>query len=127
LENILFSPRPRPDPHGDERERIARARQAAEAVFAPKSPLAGRAVSEEEAPTGPPVRKPRVLAVLPPAPVRREPVAPPVRHAPRIARGVPRSEHARIRAWVEYGMTAAEVAEVCGTTIGEIEHILRKS
>jgi hypothetical protein len=41
-----------------------------------------------------------------------------------MTRGIPRSQHARIRTWVEYGMTASEVAEVYGTAVGEIERIL---
>jgi transcriptional regulator with XRE-family HTH domain len=31
----------------------------------------------------------------------------------------------RIRAWLKYGMTAAQVAEVCGVSPSEIERILR--
>jgi hypothetical protein len=40
---------------------------------------------------------------------------------------VPRSHYARIRTWVEYGMTAAEVAEVYGAAVGEIERLLGKA
>ena len=40
---------------------------------------------------------------------------------------IPRSQLARIRAWVEYGMTIAQVAQVYGVAVAEIERILRYS
>jgi uncharacterized small protein (DUF1192 family) len=105
-------PRP-PGHHGansgerypNDRERIDRARRAAEALFAPKPRVA-------EAPT--------------PPPVRREVVAPPVPRAPP-PREVAESQAARIRTWVKYGMSVAEVAEVCGVPIHEIERVLRQA
>jgi hypothetical protein len=43
------------------------------------------------------------------------------------ARGeIPASQLARIRTWVKYGMTAAQVAEVYGVPASEIERALRK-
>ena len=68
-------------------------------------------------------RKPRVLAILSPTPVRNEEVAAPVDPEPRTTRQVPRSHHARIRTWVNYGLTIPQVAEVYG---GVIERILRE-
>jgi hypothetical protein len=44
---------------------------------------------------------------------------------PLVVRETPRSQFGRIRAWAKYGMTAAQVAQVCGVAIGEIERILR--
>lgn len=88
-----------------DRERIDRARQAAEALFAPK---------------------PRAAEAAPPAPVRREVVTTP---APQASppREVAESQVARIRTWVKYGMSVAEVAEVYGVSVDEIERVLRKA
>ena len=65
-------------------------------------------------------------AILSPAPVRNEEAATPVNPEPRTARQIPRSEHARIRTWVEYGLTIPQVAEVYGVAVGVIERILRQ-
>jgi hypothetical protein len=124
LELILFSRQQQPYPQGDERERIARARQAAEALFASKPAVDEPSVVEDPAPSDQQPRKPRVLSIVPPAPVRAEHPEPQARRTRRPSRGIPRSQYARIRTWVEYGMTAAEVAEVYGTAVGEIERIL---
>jgi hypothetical protein len=114
-------------PRGDDRERITSARQAAEALFTPKpravEPLASDPVPSAEQPA----RKPRVLAILSPSPVRNEEVAAPVNPEPRTTRQIPRSHHARIRTWVEYGMTVPQVAEVYGVTVGVIERIVRRA
>jgi hypothetical protein len=111
---------------GDNRERIASARQAAEALFTPKpqavEPLASDPVPSATRPT----RKPRVLAILSPAPVRNEEVAAPVDPEPRTTRQIPRSHHAPIRTWVNYGLTTSQVAEVYGVAVGVIERILRR-
>jgi hypothetical protein len=112
---------------GDDRERLARAREAAEALFTSKPPAAEGPASQGAAPGEQTARKPRVLAILPRAPARQAPPAAPVARAPRKPRGISRSQHARIRTWVEYGMTAAEVAEVYGAAIGDIERILMKA
>jgi hypothetical protein len=74
-----------------------------------------------------PARKPRVLPMLSPAPVRNEEVAAPVDHEPRTTREIPWSHHARIRTWVNYGMTVPQVAEVYGVAVGVIERILRQA
>jgi hypothetical protein len=37
------------------------------------------------------------------------------------------SQIARIRTWVKYGMKVAQVAQVCGVSVGEIERILGKA
>jgi len=39
---------------------------------------------------------------------------------------IPRAHFARIRSWVKYSMTIAQVAEVYRTHVGEIERILGK-
>jgi hypothetical protein len=40
---------------------------------------------------------------------------------------IPPSQVARIRTWVKYGMKVAEVAQVCGVSVGEIERLLGKA
>jgi hypothetical protein len=99
---------------GDDRERTASARQAAEALFTPKpaEPVSDPVPSAER-----PARKPRVLSILSPPPVRNEQVAAPVDPEPPTTRHVPRSEHARIRTLVEYGMSVPQVARVYGVAV----------
>jgi hypothetical protein len=112
-------------PRGDDRERITSARGAAEALFTPKQQLVEPSVSAPAPSTEQPARKPRVLSILSPAPVRNEEVAAPVNPEPRTTLQIPRSHHARIRTWVDYGMTVPQVAEVYGVAVGVIERILR--
>jgi hypothetical protein len=113
-------------PRGDDRERIASARQAAEALFTPKPQSAEPSVSGSVPSAARPARKPRVLPVSSPAPVRNEEIAAPVSPEPRTTRQIPRSHHARIRTWVQYGLTIPQVAEVYGVAVGVIERILRQ-
>jgi hypothetical protein len=123
----LFSGRQQPFPQGDERDRIAKARQAAEALFAAKPPPVEERPVSDNPESGQAARKPRVLAIVPPAPAHHEPPVPPAGRTRRTTRVIPRSQYARIRTWVEYGMTASEVAEVYGTAVREIERILGTS
>jgi hypothetical protein len=112
-------------PRGD-RERITRARQAAEALFTPKRQPVGPSVSDPVPSAERPARKPRVLPILSPPLVRNEEVSAPVNSEPRTTRQIPRSHHARIRTWVNYGLTVPQVAEVYGVAVGVIERILRE-
>jgi hypothetical protein len=125
----LLSQQRQPDPRGDDRERISRARQAAEALFIAKPPVSEPPGSKPLAPAEEPTRKPRVLRIISPAaPVTHEVVAPPARPAPRARRVmIPRSQIGRIRIWVKYGMTISEVAKVYGAAVGDIERILRQA
>jgi hypothetical protein len=66
-----------------------------------------------------------VLPISPLALVPYEEVVAPVDPAPRTTRQIPRSHHARIRTWVNYGMTIPQVAEVYGVAVGVIERVLR--
>ena len=114
-------------PRGDDRERISRARQAVEALFTSKPPVTAPPGSEPLPPAEEPPRKPRVLRVISPAaPVIHEIVEPPAKPAARVRRAIPRAQFARIRAWVKYGMTASEVAEVYDAAVGDVERILRQ-
>jgi hypothetical protein len=112
---------------GDDRERIASARKAAEALFTPKRRRVAPSVSESAPSAEQSARKPRVLPILSPAPVRNNEVAAPVNPEPRPTREIPRSQYARIRTWAKYGLTIAQVAEVYGVAVGVIERILRQT
>jgi len=46
---------------------------------------------------------------------------------PPTAREIPRSQFGRTRAWVKYGMTVAQVAQVCGVPVSQIERIFGKA
>jgi hypothetical protein len=121
------------------REKIDRARQAAEQLFKPTQRTAGvdLPVSAQNGPDGPvsseqpPRRQPRIF-VTPPrvpmiAPVESAVEAEPVAHKTvtrRRARTVPPAQVGRVRALTTYGMTPAQVAELYGVTVGEIERIV---
>jgi hypothetical protein len=113
-------------PRGDDREPITRARQAAEALFAPKRQAAEQSVLDSLPAADP--RKPRVLATSPPAPagLEVEKAEPPVRPEEQVRPEIPVSKFAHIRALVKYGVTVSQVAEVHGVAVGEIEHVLRR-
>jgi hypothetical protein len=111
-------------PRADDGERIANARQAAEALFTSKPPASAPSVAAS-APADQAARKPRVLRIIAPAPARHREPETPVVPEPSPTRSVPASQVARIRTWVKYGMTVAQVARVYGVAVGEIERILR--
>jgi hypothetical protein len=68
-----------------------------------------------------------VLKALSPAPAGHEESRGPVDSEQRIRPAIPKSQFARIRTWVEYGMTTAQVAAVYGVAVDVIESILRKT
>jgi hypothetical protein len=121
---MLLSQRQQLHSRGDDRERITRARQAAEALFTSKPPI-----NEPSAPdsANQSARKPRVLAISPAVPVRHDEFGTSVNREPQTKHGIARSQFARIRALIKYGMTVSQVAEVYGAAVGEIERILRKA
>jgi hypothetical protein len=121
----------------DNREKINRARQAAENLFKPSRQVAEAGLPAESPdramPTDqparrqprifnlPPRRYPDIQAEAPPEPkrMRRKPGAkPPVSI-------VPASQFGRVRALARYGMTPVQVAELYDVTVAEIERILR--
>jgi hypothetical protein len=73
------------------------------------------------------VRKPRVLGISSPAPVRLDEVKAPVAPEPEMTSEIPRSKFARIRSLVKYGMTVSQVAKVYGVAVDDIERILRRA
>ena len=106
-----------------DRERIDRARQAAEALFSQKPPVAKPPLAAKPPPAAKPALTARPQAVTP---VRREPVVPSGAELP-VEGEISASQVARIRTWVKYGMSAAEVAKICGVSVDEIERVLRTS
>jgi len=122
-------PNPRQQPHlaGDDRERITRARQAAEALFAPKRQATEQSVSDSTPSADQSARKPRVLRISAVTPVGHEQVEARGSSEQQTTPEIPRSQFARIRALVKYGMTVPQVAEVYRVAVGEIARILRKA
>jgi hypothetical protein len=107
-------------PIPDDRARTARARQAAEALFAPKPPVT-ELVAGRDPPADQSARQRRVLETSSPVPVRPEVVEAPVSPV------IPTAHFARIRTWVRYGMAVAQVAQVYGVPVREVERVLGKT
>jgi len=117
----------RPHSRGNDRERITRARQAAEALFAPKQQITEQPVVDTLPLADQSVRKPRVLATSsPPVPIDVE-AEPPAAGRGKARPEIPVAKLAYIRVLVKYGMTVAQVAQVYGVPADAIERILRKS
>jgi len=130
----LLTAWPRSADHSD-RQRIDRARQDAENLFKPQPPtrempaprLNGASSTEEQ-----PRRQPRVFMIPPVVPMKAEksvvPAEPkPIKQRPVAKRAplhIPASQFGRVRALANYGMTQAQVAEVYGVEVGEIERIV---
>jgi hypothetical protein len=128
------------DDHTD-REKLDRARRNAEDLFKPRpqsGPADATAAAENSIPSPaehPPPRQPRIFRIPPvvpmsaakgeapaePKPMRRQ------RTVRRDARTIPASQFGRIRALASYGMTQAQVAELYGVGVDEIERIIRQS
>ena len=124
------------------RDKIDRARQAAEALFKPapdgndqeRLQVTANARVAEQQPDQQPRRQPRILTIAPRLPAIAEAeAAPKPKPAPREPaaqrrRGaVPPSQIGRVRTLATYGMTTAQVAELYGVTLDEIERILTGS
>ena len=123
--------------HRNNREKSSRVRQAAEDLFKPTrqpppaelpTPVSNTVSSVAQQPR----RQPRIFTVPPRAPVSAQveiPVDPkPIRRkaVTRSETGsVPASQAGRVRALTSYGMTPAQVAELYGVRLEEIERIIR--
>ena len=117
------------------REKISRARQAAEDLFKPAQQTKSREfepVSAGSSAAPQTRRQPRVLAVaprvLPSAEVEAPTKTKPTRHKQVVRRHggtIPPSQLGRVRALANYGMTRAQVAELYGVTIEEIDRIIK--
>lgn len=113
-------------PRDNDREQIARARQAAETLFTSKPPVIKPAVTESASPS-PTERKPRVLQIIPRPAKSDEEVNATVTPESQPTPQIPRSQFSRIRSLVKYGMTVRQVAEHYGAEIDEIRRIIRNS
>jgi hypothetical protein len=101
-----------------DRERITRARQAAEALFTAKPPVSVPSVADTVADQSP--RKPRVLRVTAPPPTGVAELKASVSLEPTTTPSIPPGHVACIRTWMRYGMTIAEVAAVYGLAADEL-------
>ena len=127
------------DDHTD-REKLDRARRNAEDLFKPR-PQSGPA--EKTAPAEnsvapaehQPRRQPRIFRIPPVVPMaaeKGESSADPTSTRPeRTVRpdtgAIPASQFGRVRALASYGMTQAQVAEVYGVGVDEIERIIQSN
>ena len=109
---------------GDDREQMMRARHAAEALFTPKPELGVQPVPDPAQSIK--AHKPRVLPILPPAPIRQETVNASATSEPATVPEIPAKKSARLRTLVKYGMTVSQVAEVYQVPLETIERMLRK-
>ena len=124
----MFTRRQQQHPRGDDRDRITKARREAEALFTSKPPIRETADPHPQTPIDQAARKPRILRALSTAPVRQQEDAAQIStEAPMTPIQIPGSQFARIRAWVKYGMTAAQVAGIYGVAVDAIERILRQA
>jgi hypothetical protein len=121
----------------NDRERSNRTHQNAEDLFKPKQqttrdvpmPAPNVASSTETQPR----RQPRIFSIPPAVPIsaaKVEPAAEPkqIRRkatAKHETRQIPVSQFGRVRTLTSYGMTRAEVAELYGVTVDEIDRIIR--
>lgn len=118
------------------REKSDRVRQAAEDLFRPTTKIDSPEVPDsasDRSPAEPPARRqPRIFAAPARLPLSAE-ADTPRESGPIQRRGVIRREAAtlppsqvgRIRALTSYGMTAAQVAELYGVGVEQIERIIR--
>ena len=124
----------------NDRERSNITRQNAEDLFKPK-PQTTRADVPMSAPNDAssaetqPRRQPRIFAIPPAVPIsaaKVEPAAEPkqIRRkatTKRETRKIPVFQFGRVRTLTSYGMTRAQVAELYGVTVDEIERIIRRA
>ena len=124
----------------DDRERIDRARQEAENLFkprqqAPRAEVPAEAVNPVSTAEHQPQRQPRIFRIPPVVPMSAEKSEAPAEPRPvrrrrtvrRDTRVIPASQFGRVRALTNYGMTQAQVAELYGVGVDEIERIIRLS
>jgi len=118
------------------REKINRARQAAEDLFKPtphgvQTTLPVSSENDTVSTERPARRQPRIFTLPPRVPsgtVEMPPEPKPILRKPAAKRRtgtVPPSQIGRVRALTNYGMTPAQVAELYDVTVGEIERIIR--
>jgi hypothetical protein len=101
-------------------------REAAEELFRPRNLVSELSPPPGLAPTDAPTRKPRVLAAVSAPSNQHEPTETVVAVKKPVATPatIPASHAARIRTWIEYGMTTAQVAAIYGAEVGEVRRVL---
>ena len=105
-------------------EHINKARQAAEALFAPKQAIGPTPECVPPDSTG--TRKPRILSAQTAHGTASEQTKVPVEFEPlRPCYQVPASDLTRIRTWLKYGMTIRQVAKMFQVDAGEMKRILK--
>ena len=72
-------------------------------------------------------RKPRVLPILAPAPIRQEMVDASVSPASPTTPEIPIKKSAHLRTLVKYGMPISQVADLYGVPVETIQAMLRKA
>ena len=114
--------------HRNQPDDVNRARQAAEALFAPKQQAKEPAASVPNAATDQATRKPRILSAVPAKPIAAEQVSSPRKDVSRNKpEKIPAAHFSRIRTWLKYGMNISQVAKLYRVPIAEIESILKKT
>ena len=122
----------------NDRERSNRTRQNAEELFKPKQqttrdvPMSAPNVASSTETQ--PRRQPRIFSIPPAVPIsaaKVEPAAEPkqIRRkatAKRETREIPVSQFGRVRTLTSYGMTRAQVAQLYGVGIDEIDRVIRR-
>jgi hypothetical protein len=112
-------------------EDINRARQAAEALFAPRRQIENPANLDATGSAQQDVRKPRILSAVrerQPQAAHLEATKPRPKHKIRRPRKrVPATQLARVRTWLNYGMTIDQAADLYGVSESEIERIVQKA
>ena len=105
-------------------EHINKARQAAEALFAPKQQIGPTPACVP--PDSTDARKPRILSARTAHGTASEQTKVPVELEPlRPCYQVPASDLTRIRTWLKYGMTVCQVAKMFKVDAGEMKSILK--
>ena len=123
----------------NDRDRSNRTRQNAENLFNPKPQTTRRdeptsVPNDASSAETQPRRLPRIFAIPPVVPMdtaKVEPAAEPkqIRRTAAIGREtrqIPVSQFGRVRTLTAYGMTRAQVAELYGVAVDEIERIIRR-
>jgi hypothetical protein len=110
----------------ENRARATQAREAAEALFRPK-PRDAEPPRPDATPQDHAARHPRVLSALTASPATDAMTETSATPQPEVPAAIPASEFTRIRAWVAYGLTVREVAEMYGVSIEDVQRILRQA
>jgi hypothetical protein len=110
-EQILLSQEHLPDILNHDRERVLRARQAAEALFASKPPVTDPQTSTATT-AGQIRRQPRVRPVIRPLTRRDDRRKAPITVDLETTSSISKSDFARIRTWLKYGMTVRQAADL---------------